>query len=87
MKPWVGNGGSGQYILHAKMWDVLTLTLAFIHRQFKAGATVEILGASLQVCRKGHERPALAYLSLLVKWPVHENVTLSVEVVCWTGVW
>lgn len=65
MKPWVGNRGSGQYSLHAKIWDILTLMLAFTHRQLKAGVTVEILRASLGVCRKGHERPTLTYLSLL----------------------
>lgn len=80
MKPWVGNRGPGQYNLHAKIWDILTLTLAF-----EAGVTVEILGASLWVCCKGHERPTLTYLSMLVKWAVHENVTLSEEVVCHTG--
>lgn len=85
MKPWVGNRGSGQYNLHAKIWDILTLTLAFTHRQFKAGVTAEILAASLWVRCKGHKRPPLTYLSLPVKRPVHENVTLSGRVVCHTG--
>ena len=85
MKPWVGNRGPGQYNLHAKIWDILTLTLAFTHRRFKAGVTVEILGASLWVCSKGHERPTLTYLSMFVKCPVHENVTLSEKVVCHPG--
>lgn len=47
MEPWVGNGGFGQYSLHAKIRGILTLTLAFTHRALKAGATVEILGVSL----------------------------------------
>lgn len=47
MKPWVGNRGSGQYSLHAEIWDILTLALAFTHTHVEAGATVEILVASL----------------------------------------
>lgn len=50
------------------------------------GAPVEILGSSLGVRCKGHRRPAFTYLSLLVKWPVHENVTSSKEAACCIGV-
>lgn len=48
--------------------------------------TGEILGASFWVWYKGQKMLALTYLSLLVKWHEHENVTSSGEAVCNTGV-
>lgn len=44
MKPWVGKRGSGRYSLHARIWDILTLALAFTHTCVEA---VQILAASL----------------------------------------
>lgn len=77
MKPWVENRGSGQY----------SLSLAFTHRQVEADAAGGIFGVSLYTCCKGHKMPALSHPSSLVKIHVHENVTLSEEVVCRSGVW
>lgn len=76
MKPWVENRGPGQY----------SLSLAFTHRQVEADAAGGILGVSLYMCRKGHKMPALSHPSSLVKMHVHENVTLSDEAVCRSGV-
>ncbi len=65
--------------------DIIILSMAFTHRQVAAGVTVEMLGESLLVCLKGHERPAPTFLSLLIKWPVHEIVRLSEEAVHCAG--
>lgn len=55
-KPWVGNGTNGQYRLHAVIWAVLTLILAFYSAALQGqGGSWNSRSQSMQVLDTGNE--------------------------------